>query len=811
MTELINNHINNFKNYTNNHFEFSIFQNDAINGILNNNHVLITAHTGSGKTLPAEFAIYYYTKILKKKVIYTSPIKALSNQKYKEFLSKFNDIEIGILTGDIKHNPTADVLIMTTEILQNNCFKRHNQGKYLDFNLDIENDLGCVIFDEVHYIDDPDRGTVWEQTMIMLPNHIPFVMLSATIGQKEIFAKWIENIKQKQVIICHNDERVVPLTFYEYFDIPNKYVSNIKDKTKKQMFENKLSSKLNIIKQKKEFNMKHLHNTKKCLKEIDKDGFIVHKKYVINECLTYLKNNDMFPCLFFVFSRKQVENIAKQITSPLFLENEKDYMVEPIFRDLLVKKLNNWKEYIALPEYSFYLNLLEKGIGVHHAGMLPVFREIMEILYEKKYIKALIATETFAIGLNMPTRTTVFTSLYKHDGVQLRALKSHEFTQMAGRAGRRNIDKVGHVILLTNCYDPLTEQEYYNLLFSGPKILSSKFRITYNLLLNYINNYTKEDFKCMIQKSLMNLDIENVYNRSINNIKTLNENIKNIEDKIKNLDYDFYTFFEKILSLEEKIRISKNKQKKSFQKQLNEITYDNKNKLQDKTLLIKKNELQKELLNEEETKLYCETYIDNQINTIYGILNQNLFVDDEFKLTESGLSASYIHELPCLVFYDLYYYYNKFETFDEDDILSLLSCFYEIKIKDTIKIITPPFLKNELKYTQERINYYSDMELKNEMYITTNINLQFDLMEKMKEWYNNINNVEDGLVFFNTIKNEKDIFIGDFIKCCLKIINMINELKIVCENEQNYSLLVKLNNIQSKIQKNIVSNKSLYL
>ena len=179
-------YINEFKTETKNNFTFSEFQSKACDAIVNDKHVLVTAHTGSGKTLPAEFAIYYFIKYKNKKVIYTSPIKALSNQKYKEFYEKFPGIQVGILTGDIKHNPNADLLIMTTEILQNNCFKKNNRGLYLDFNINIEEELGCVIFDEVHYIDDMDRGTVWEQTMIMLPDNVPFVMLSATIGQKEV-------------------------------------------------------------------------------------------------------------------------------------------------------------------------------------------------------------------------------------------------------------------------------------------------------------------------------------------------------------------------------------------------------------------------------------------------------------------------------------------------------------------------------------------------------------------------------------------------------------------------------------------------
>ena len=174
-------------------FQLSEFQIKANEAIENGNHVLITAHTGSGKTLPAEYAIKYFTE-RGKKVIYTAPIKALSNQKFAEFSKKFPKLSVGIMTGDNKHNPGADVIIMTTEILQNNLFKT-NSNAYLKIDMDIETELGCVIFDEVHYIDDGERGTVWEQCIILLPNHVQMIMLSATIGEKERFASWIENIK----------------------------------------------------------------------------------------------------------------------------------------------------------------------------------------------------------------------------------------------------------------------------------------------------------------------------------------------------------------------------------------------------------------------------------------------------------------------------------------------------------------------------------------------------------------------------------------------------------------------------------------
>jgi len=211
----------------------SPFQKEAIQGIEDGKNVFITAHTGSGKTLPAQYAIDYFTK-KGKKVIYTSPIKALSNQKYSDFVKQYTTLEIGILTGDNKHNPGGDLLIMTTEILYNKLLRKDTMS-HLDFEMDFENDLGCVIFDEVHYINDESRGTIWEQSMMLLPKHVQMVMLSATIGNVDYISKWLTNIKEKDVVVCGTNQRVVPLEYYQYFTIPEKSISQLSKKEDQQL------------------------------------------------------------------------------------------------------------------------------------------------------------------------------------------------------------------------------------------------------------------------------------------------------------------------------------------------------------------------------------------------------------------------------------------------------------------------------------------------------------------------------------------------------------------------------------------------
>lgn len=819
--ETQNHIIEDFKTTTNNNFDFSTFQVNACNAITEGKHVLVTAHTGSGKTLPAEFAIYYFIRHNKKKVIYTSPIKALSNQKYEEFSKRFPDISIGILTGDIKHNPGGDLLIMTTEILQNHCFKTNNGSKFTDFNIDLHSELGCVIFDEVHYIDNPERGTVWEQTMIMLPNNIPYVMLSATIGKKEIFARWIKTITNKDVVLCSTNERVVPLEFYEYFTVPQKYIENIRDKTKKKLFEDKIGKKLCCFKNNDTYTPSIISKTRYCLKELEKDKFRVHRKFVINDCIECLKERDMFPALFFVFSRKQVEQISSEITTNLFIENEKDACVEPVFRQILVSKVTNWKEYITLPEYKTYLDLLEKGIGIHHAGMLPIFKEIMEILYTRRYIKVMIATETFAIGLNMPTRTVVFTSLHKHDGHLKRPLESHEFIQMAGRAGRRNIDTKGYVILLNNCYDLLDESQYYSLLFSGPKVLRSKFKINYNFILNSISNNTIDSIIISINKSLMTDDI----NKQIYETK---QKIQNLTNSIVELDKILCSRGENTLQICQeydcllmKKQLSKNKEKKRLGKLVEKFRLENKYELDlfDEVYLNRQNKL-KSLETENNYLDYSQSFITQQVHSVTDILVLSNYISNAKELTTKGKLASYIHELHPLVFVDFYTKYMKNSSsysdttssiLTEKDIVCILSCFCDIKVSDEEKINVPVFCKQYLEYIQSRINYYVDEEAKKHLYMTENIVLQYELQEYIVKWYEDVNTVEESLTFFHIMKTETSIFIGDFVKATLKICNMLNEIDIICKEDMNYHLLERSQLIKQKLQKNIITNSSLYV
>lgn len=773
----------------------SEFQLKAIDNIKLGNHVLVTAHTGSGKTLPAEYAIEHFLN-LGKKIIYSSPIKALSNQKFLDFSKKYKNI--GILTGDIKHNPSADILIMTTEILQNQLLKLDSKEKlksFLDFDIDIKNDLGCVIFDEVHYINDGERGTIWENTIMLLPNHIQFVMLSATIGNPEIFSNWIRKIKGKEVAICSTNKRVVPLIIYHYYISPQSVIDKIKDK-KERLLLNENNDKLSIIKDDLIIE-ENIHKINKCLKIVNNNNHKNNSIYVINELCRNLKEKEMFPALFFVFSRKKVEDIAKNIYVSLFEEGEKDYQISSICKQLLVSKITNWKEYYSLPEYKIYVDLLEKGIGYHHAGMLPIFREMMEVLYEQKYIKVLIATETFAVGLNMPTKTVCFTSLHKHDGNSLRKLYNHEFIQMAGRAGRRNIDTIGNVILLSNLYDPLSYMEYKDLLTSKSQNIKSKFRIDYNIILSFLSSgKNKDEIIEYIKKSFMYEDIENELKQIETNIINYNLNIRENEKLIKNK-----TKIEEYLSLKSKIENLKPNQRKKYQRQIQ--TFDiHEGELKFYNEIIEK---KKDLQKEENYKIYTENYIKNQVDHILFILEKNKYIENN-ELTNKGKMCCMIHEINPLLFCELYEETNGFHNYSGCDILSLFSCFYELKSET----ITNQYFEKEIKLIRDIMNKYMDEETKYNLYLT-NVTIQTNMIEYIKEWINSCHDIESSNYFLSKFKKESELFIGEFIKCCLKLIHISNEIKTIGEYFNNYDLLNKIENTVQKIMKFIITNNSLYL
>ncbi|KAI1434154.1 DSHCT domain-containing protein [Xylaria sp. CBS 124048] len=503
-------------------FELDTFQKEAVYHLENGDSVFVAAHTSAGKTVVAEYAIALAARHMTK-AIYTSPIKALSNQKFRDFRETFD--EVGILTGDVQINPEASCLIMTTEILRSMLYR----------GADLIRDVEFVIFDEVHYVNDFERGVVWEEVIIMLPEHVTLILLSATVPNTHEFASWVGRTKQKDIYVISTPKRPVPLEHYLWAG------NNIHK----------------IVDHKKAFSEKGWKEADQAMRGKDKvlpapaargggyqqrggrgapngrggnqqrggqrggaqrgggprgggqrggggppraahgpghmgragrpGGFtsVAQDKTLWVHLVQFLKKQSLLPACIFVFSKKRCEENADALSNQDFCTAREKSHIHMIIQKSIARLR---PEDRVLPQIIRMRELLARGIAVHHGGLLPIVKEIVEILFAQTLVKVLFATETFAMGLNLPTRTVVFSGYRKHDGHSFRNLLPGEYTQMAGRAGRRGLDPVGSVIIVPpgggDEAPPVVDLQ--KMILDPPSKLRSQFRLTYNMILNLL-------------------------------------------------------------------------------------------------------------------------------------------------------------------------------------------------------------------------------------------------------------------------------------------------------------------------------------
>ena len=440
-------------------YEFILdpFQKKAILCIENNQSVLVSAHTSAGKTVVAEYAIAKSLRD-KQRVIYTTPIKALSNQKYREFFEEFRDV--GLITGDVTINPSASCLIMTTEILRLMLFR----------GSEIMREVGWVIFDEIHYMRDKERGVVWEETIILLPDNVHHVFLSATIPNARQFAEWITHLHHQPCHVVYTDFRPVPLQHY-IFPAGGDGLHLVVDDSG-TFKEDNFNQAMSVI--------------AKAGDAAKGDSFRGRKGGVKEQsnCFKVVRTimeRQLAPVIVFSFSKKECEAYALQMCKLDFNTQQEKELVEEVFKNAIEILSDEDKK---LPQIEHVLPLLKRGIGIHHSGLLPLIKETIEILFGEGLIKALFATETFAMGLNMPARTVVFTNARKFDGRDFRWISSGEYIQMSGRAGRRGIDDKGIVILMID--EKMSPSVGRDLIKGKPDAINSAFHLTYNMVLNLL-------------------------------------------------------------------------------------------------------------------------------------------------------------------------------------------------------------------------------------------------------------------------------------------------------------------------------------
>lgn len=804
-------------------YPLSDFQKYAIEAIVEGNHVLVTAHTGSGKTLPAEFAIKHFQSN-GKKVIYTSPIKALSNQKYYEFSQKYPEISFGLMTGDIKTNPDADVLIMTTEILMNSLFllsDKESNSNNLSFNIDINNDLACVVFDEVHYINDADRGQTWEKTILMLPRHIQMVMLSATIDAPERFAKWCERDDlSKEVYLASTSKRVVPLSHYGYLVSTEGFIKGLKDKTLEKSVRDSTKQLIMLQNDRGEFLEAGYKTLKNTTDLFDKRQQHIKRKHVLNDLALFLRDREMLPAIGFVFSRKQVEMCAQEITVPLLEDDSKVGYTVRRECEQIIRKFTNYQEYLELPEYNNLVSLLEKGIGIHHSGMIPVLREIVELMISKKYIKLLFATESFAIGLDCPIKTAFFTGLMKFDGNTERYLMSHEYTQMAGRAGRRGIDTIGYVVHCNNLFALPSKTDYCDMLGGRPQGLVSKFKISYSLILNLLKNGKTrfQDFVDFVNNSMVHGEISDAIKKQKYTIVEAESKFKTLEKSASNLQTPM-DICERYLHASTNLKTTVNKKRKEMEKTLSEIEFQYRfiksDSMQLNAFYVAKTDYE----NEVSYLGILENHIGSEVNKLLTVLLEQGFVlitDDSYSLTEKGKIASGIAEIHPLVTADLFHAWNWFQDFSVEQLIGFLAVYTDVKIDEESKAwqikIDDPFLNTRLNKVVKEYLFYENME--DDHGLKTGINystaLNYDMPELLMEWIKTETN-DHCKWFIQTRLQDKGISIGDFTKAVMKISTIAKEWSNIAEQFSHIELLHKLAQIDGKILKYVTTSQSLYV
>lgn len=441
-------------------FELDDFQKEAVKYIDEGKSVVVCAPTGAGKTCIAEHAIH---RALEDgtKVIYTTPLKALSNQKFSDFGRKYGEDKVGLLTGDTSINRDAQIVVMTTEVFRNMLYGT-NLGE-LAKNLQ---NVKYAVLDEVHYMNDEERGTVWEESIIYCPTDIQIIALSATVANAQQLCDWINTVHSDTECV-YTDFRPVPLRFF-YYDSSRPF-----DLLPLLTPDGKLNSKIRPERRDKNSRAK------------------AKQRNTAKDVISVLHKKDMLPAIYFTFSRKKCDEQMEKCCYLDLITKEEAKEIQKIVDEYL-------KENPYL-EHNKHLDYIYHGVASHHAGLLPGWKVLVEKLFQKGLIKVVFATETLAAGINMPARSTVISAISKRTDNGHRMLTANEFLQMSGRAGRRGMDKVGYVTVIGTQFQ--SPEEVAELVLSDANPLESRFSPKYSMVLNLLQKFSMDEAKELILKS----------------------------------------------------------------------------------------------------------------------------------------------------------------------------------------------------------------------------------------------------------------------------------------------------------------------
>ena len=788
---------NSFEKATTFKYPLDPFQKYAVCAIHKEENVLCCAKTGSGKS---DIAIYQIAHSLKKgkRVFYTTPIKSLSNQKFHD-LKQLYPGKVGIMTGDIKFCPDAEIVIMTTEILRNLLYKQGTKTQALGLTASLSlQGLGAVIFDECHYINDKDRGKIWEETMILLPEEVQLVLLSATLDSPEHFAQWLSELKGRSCALIETQYRVVPLIHSVLCGCQPQTLMDAKEIFNPIVYRDWIQWRNKKVKDHETY-QKQVVAARVGGHEGKVEGKVTATNFIhqLNECVSMLEEKGLLPGLVFVFSRVATEKYADKITSQL-LDSSDAALAERIFDFHLRHHKQNLE---TLPQYHHLRRQIIRGIAFHHSGVLPVLKEVIEILFSKGLIKLLFATETFAVGINMPTKTVLFLNYYKYDSEKqgLRILRTDEYIQMAGRAGRRGKDDIGHVFYLPEREPPALD-EVQRMMKGGKPRVESRMEFGYDFLLKTLHSKNLK-WRGLMEKSYWFKQWE----QNQDSIKM------EIEGLTKKMAAIYLTDAQKQeivvkLEIEENIKDLQNAKKREAQRSLDKWKDTHlgpqwfnaeKNYKEWNTLLKEKKSLENMI-----------GYNSDSIERRLDFLVQSGFLsEDKETLTLRGQAATEFNEGQPILCTELAFL-GTMNNLDVKEFVTCLACFITESDKgDQAPTVESLEVDDSIKTTLKAISSINNEFYENEYSITKVDSNFWDLsltwIESVWQWLNGGN--------MSQICSTYGLFEGNFVRVILRLASLVEEWTSVATLLEDVKLLEKLEGVRALLVKDAVVPDSLYL
>lgn len=785
-------------------FPLDPFQQHALKAICNEENVLVTAKTGSGKTLVGEVQIAYSLR-KGKRVFYTTPIKSLSNQKFNDLKKQFGSV--GIMTGDIKFCPNANVVIMTTEILRNLLFKKDSTTKSIGLTAEIScEDLDAVIFDECHYINDRDRGHVWEEIMILLPPDVKMVMLSATLDHPEYFAEWLGELKQRPINLISTEYRIVPLTHTLYYNNQAHVLMDAKNVYNDKVYKDWLAWRLDKEKAHDKFQQK-VKDARAGGQEGPIDGKTRPTTFLhqMNELIVSLEKKELLPALFFVLSRKDCEKYAQKVESTLITSSEKADVIH-----IWNFHLRNHRENLEkLPQYHSLRHLVEKGLAYHHSGLVPMLKEIIEILFSKGFIKVLFATETFAVGINMPTKTAVFVGVKKYDDLcqDMRVLTTAEYLQMAGRAGRRGLDTMGTVIYLPD-RNPIEPSEMRAMMCGGRAEVTSRMEFDYDFILKTIQSGNRTWLDIM-EKSYWRRQRQ----VQMDDIRSEQAKLKSRHQQIQ-LTSDEMEIIQQKVDLEQQIATLTNAKRKKAELQLLRWKDEYKGskwehilKAFDEIQSIQRNivkfDRDLEILSDTSSDVERKIKVLEQAGFLKPLDNPKAHTKDS--LTTVGILATELNESDALLISQFYLTPKAKELTPEELLCILACCIMDGKMDSDTSLsdIKVPQAVKDCLYSLTDIWDNIRKNEKEQCSVQSKWNMSTAWIGPMWDWING-----DAVA---TICQTYGLYEGNLIRSVLKLQNMLDEWRSMAAFCEHTDVMDKFRDAHHLLLREAVIQDSLYL